>query len=33
MGRASTGARAAKPRTFSDARATYSTSPELAWWV
>ena len=26
-------ARAPKPRTFNDARATYSTSPELAWWV
>ncbi len=26
-------ARASQPRTFSDARATYSSSPELAWWV
>lgn len=27
------GARASKPRTFSDARSTYATSGELAWWV
>lgn len=26
-------AAAAKPRTFADARATYQTNGELAWWV
>lgn len=26
-------ARADRPRTLRDARAAYSTSPELAWWV
>ncbi len=33
MARSAATARAPKPRTFSDARATYSTSGELAWWV
>jgi len=33
MARAAATARAAQPRTWREAKSTYQTNPELAWWV